>query len=355
MNIKKIFLLPFLILITHQATAMKLGSRKRPRTETPRIAPNAGNHNDSSSCFLNAACQALYYISSFREFMNATPKGQSATLDLLRDHFICMQVATEPKHVNTEEYPFRDVICEEINQEDMQHGQHDAHEFLDSILNNIRNELVKNDSDLAINMFDQLIIISIKQKIAHDKHVVHTEPQKPAEADKMIPLPLTKPTLLECCSDHFGPAEIKKYECPVCQSESGDRSKRVDATQLTTITSTPQLLIVQLKCFGHKNIDDTMVPYKKDDIISIPDELHFANGIYHIKAFVVHDGNSPSNGHYWTYAHTSDGWYCYNDTAEDRAQKVDELIVKMFLGKDVTVDLGDTRAYLLFFEKIGQA
>lgn len=319
------------------------------------MTSNAGNLNNGSDCFLNAVSQGLYHMPSFRAFIDATPIGQSATLDLLRKHILTMQNATTATNVKD----FRQNICKFIKNTEMTSGQHDAQEFLSAILDTIKTELANGQHTQAATKINKLINLDLTIINAHDSHTSTPSTQ----SDPLLSVALSSNDLSGCIGQHFKSTTIDGYECQDCKKEFGD-DKRVTVQQTTKIVTTPQMLVVQLKCFG---MTETYEPVKNLAIVKVPDILKINNDAYKVVSFVVHKGTTVNGGHYWNYSLTKDGkWFCYNDipakSAHGHAREIPTKVAQAYLGQFDDPRLQKegnraeaTRAYLLFFEKIIEA
>ncbi len=371
-----------------------VGKTKRPREEGSNettvitssieatmsfIRPNTGNYNDAWSCFLNSVCQALYHLIPFRSFMFATPLGQSATLDLLRAHFEIMRLATQPTHVNLsvsrDELSFREPLCSLINKFEMATGQHDAHEFFEAILETIKCEFTKGKHEESLKNLDSLNTITFSKTIS----CCNCETTSlTTDNSKEIQLTITSKMLEECLKAHLAPVELDEYECESCKESTGCPDLRVPATQIVEMIKTPKILTIQLRCFDFNHT--TGQGEKIFDIVKTPDTITFGGSTYQLRSFIVHNGDTPGRGHYWTYVKLDqDNWQCYNDTNQKKqfSRNIKKEIPQAYLGqvedpkllhpesveqeissvmqfgKDALV-AGITRAYLLFFEKVSE-
>ncbi len=264
---------------------------------------NKGNINGSGSdCFIDASCQALYHSPSFREFIDQTPKGQSATLDLLREHFNIIEKSAEPISISGTENYFRSKICDSLGNSDMKNGQHDAQEFINLVFNKIKEEVAGN-CDIS-GKFKKLF--STTSRIVTKCTSGHSGiPQLEDSGMLQLVLPLQQTNLTRCVEkvqakeDLLG---VEQYDCIGCK-------KKVDAEKTTTFTSLPRLLILHLSRFNNdltKNTNDVLLPH----------ELMVAGEKYQSKAVVNHLGGY-GNGHYTAYVKgTNDKWYRYDDLSD---------------------------------------
>jgi len=111
-------------------------------------APNKGNTNASSSCFLNAATQVMFHMKPLREYLSWAEKNNVYDLKSTPALFI--------KHINemaknesvVSPWSFRQAIAKNATEQgikDMAQGQHDAQEFLSHIIDTLISELKTYD------------------------------------------------------------------------------------------------------------------------------------------------------------------------------------------------------------------
>jgi ubiquitin C-terminal hydrolase len=71
----------------------------------------------------------------------------------------------------------------------------------------------------------------------------------------------------------------------------------------------PKMLILHLKRFSI--IGNSYI--KRQDLITLANELEFGNALYQLTGIVSHLGSNQKNGHYVYDRKHRDNWTCYND------------------------------------------
>ncbi len=279
---------------------------------------NHGCENAGSDCFINAPCQALYHLPSFRRFLVEAPNGRM--IALLKKHFFSMHENEKPLSITS----FRNSLCDVLHLSDREDpnddrkrserqkwrtNQQDAREFIESLLVNFGEELVPQDTKL-----NQLVGITISRQVSHllvngtthQGHPLH-------EISRILSVPIAGDTLKDCLTHDFKPELIEDFQCDFCPKDAQDRYIPVEAERTQKIIATSPLLIIQLQRF-HTLADGSL--RKMLHPVSIPENLDISNergsSSYQLRAFVVHRGTMIF-GHYWAYVRIGNKWYCYND------------------------------------------
>lgn len=302
------------------------------------IPPNMGNHNDSSSCFLNATVQALFHLQPFRYFLkyaqekNLYPPDTTST-DLI-NHINTMAENTQRIHVNREtddEDQFNDFRKLVTNRDheiaEMAIGQHDAHELLLHLLKKLSEE--SSDPQIAKTFLALLFSIGKKEELSYQNKIIRIK--EDSNTNQVTPSLTNEDTqdytsLNQFIEHEQEPANIMDYkldkEQAILIGNPDLTGTHATVQKQTKITKLPWIITIQL------NLADPANAYEEDDyelvipkikkLITIPEKI-FNN--YTLNSIAIHSGDSFDDGHYWTYARwVNDKWYHYDDISNPSSE-----------------------------------
>ena len=160
-------------------------------------------------------------------------------------------------------------------------NQHDAGEFLSSILSYMFKDSVTHEN------FDEQLFGGLWQNILTCKcgHINELPLEKMPE---IIPLEIYGETIQHCL-DHYFMSENVERSCTNCPSKIAEK--------ITAVISEPATLIIQLNRYEYDREKERIM--KKHSIIICPKNLTTPNGSkYSLSSFINHLGSTPQKGHY---------------------------------------------------------
>lgn len=303
-----------------------------------QLRPNRGNYNDDLSCFINSVIQMLYHSPQFMNFVISVPVGASPSLDLLRNHLMVMAAVPAVTHVSG----FRRQICPLVQMpgHNMAVGQHDASEFLERLFVKIAEEL-QGDHRQRFNDLIGTLIAHIWQHTLGDGTIHRLVEDRRSDNEYRLRLPIVGNSLGTCLDAYFAPVQDGRTTQDVCPRCIAERQQQIQYdTECTQITKVPQVFMIELERFDRT----PGRPAKKIDMIMIPQVMPLADARFQLMSFVVHCG-SLAAGHYWTYARCGGTWYCYNDCADNKARRVNDVEIAFMLGEKI--EQADQRAFIV--------
>jgi ubiquitin C-terminal hydrolase len=141
-------------------------------------------------------------------------------------------------------------------------------------------------------------------------------------------------SLDECLRNYFQDEKLEDlYECEKC-------SKRRKAVKSTSVTKTPNYLIIVLKKFSpttFKKIEER-IKYSFDVSLKKYCMGHCGETNYHLSSIIIHKGSKSNKGHYYTLARRKERhWTYFNDHIVKEMEQQSEV-----LGRD---------PYILIYER----
>ena len=310
--------------------------------ETPSYTedePTRGLRNTRSTCYMNSILQCLshtlplreFYVSDeYKQFLNKRGDLSSAfkrvmleLWDSTSQHSVDPYVLRREVKARTDRFP--------------DYTQHDAHEFMRFLLNELHEEINRasvetrkspadnetlreacarhltwEDSRIS-ELFGGMLRSEVCCSVCSDKSIVYIP-----FLDIALPIPRTRkrrpgsscPTVhLSDCYRIFSSEEtLDKEERPFC-SKCSDPTI---STKQLSIDKSPQLLVIQLKLFSHYPKRKMSTHVEFDDTWSFED---YANNThtYSLYGIVCHFG-TLRGGHYTAFCKYNGTWRCFNDS-----------------------------------------
>jgi len=240
-----------------------------------------------TACYQIATFAALLAVPSLRKCLlsDAAVNSQSAQYTaLLATHM--RRVCNSSKAVRCNDLLARASDLRERFSE----GQHDASEFLASLIEQLAAEpaLASWMQQLRRQESNNLLCL------ACDKSWTVRE-RDPEQLVMLAVRQSSAPTsLLECLSGYSAPAVPRDFVCRGCKAKSCT-SKSVE------VKAAPRLLVVVLK----RMLFDGARARKVTSPVAVPLSLHYAGRDYELNSLVVHRGSSTASGHYVTFGKCS--------------------------------------------------
>ena len=209
--------------------------------------------------------------------------------------------------------------------------QQDAHDALQTILQNMEEELVNDDASKKIieETFDGNITRSTTCSKCMNETTI-TDPMR----FMSLEIPENSNTLEECFKSNMEEEILCDKRCERCCT--------YEAKTKTLITVTPNVMIIQLKRFKKEG----RLPSKIKKRISVPPKLDIGeyaiqgeNSSYELASIINHKGGLAA-GHYTALVRDDqeDSWVLYDDELSER--------------KDVQDVILNKEAYILFYRKM---
>ena len=238
----------------------------------------------------------------------------------------------------------------------MSHPQpvhHDAHEFLNFILNSIdeslRGAAGGSDGPPARTWVEEIFggLLTNETKCLNCDTVTSRE-----EKFLDLSLDVEQNTSVTSCMRNFGSVETlrgeDKFFCDSCCSYQ-EAQKSMKVLQL------PSVMALHLKRFKYM---EQLQRFKKLSYrIVFPFELKVPNtaaatqapdSVYDLFAVVVHLGSGPNHGHYIAMVKSNDHWLLFDD---DAVELIDEARVRRVFGLSHDEQLSTETGYILFYRR----
>lgn len=245
---------------------------------------------------------------------------------------------------------FMDTLRSE-NEMFRQNMHHDAHEFLNYILNSVHDgysELTKKDA-----LRDTTFVHSIFEgTLASEVRCLTCENVTSRDESFLdLSLDIEENTSVSACMRAFSASEFlrekNKFYCEKCNGLQ-------EAERRMKIRRLPQILALHLKRFKYEpeiqrhvklqhvvRYETTLRVGNTTDDATDPDRL------YELYAVVVHLGGASYHGHYIACVRTDHlGWVLYDD---EHVERIPESVVMRFIGGE---DSGTACAYVLFYRTV---
>ena len=214
--------------------------------------------------------------------------------------------------------------------------QQDAVEFLQLIIDQI-DEKIPHIADV------------FKGKIQHDTYGVGVEYHTQSE-ENFTTLPL------EVCDQKDIEESLTTFLLPDYHNDyNAENIGKIDVQRYHKISEAPNILIIQLKRFSYDLKNHCRIKITKK--FDFPHHLDITRMMvnqenrveYDLIGVVVHIGNANA-GHYFSYCKDiNNQWICCNDSL---VKKFDgSLLPKVAAGENMTGNLRDDTAYILFYRK----
>eukprot|EP01102_Stenamoeba_stenopodia_P015194 TRINITY_DN5156_c0_g1_i2.p1 TRINITY_DN5156_c0_g1~~TRINITY_DN5156_c0_g1_i2.p1 ORF type:complete len:1058 (+),score=261.33 TRINITY_DN5156_c0_g1_i2:293-3466(+) len=241
--------------------------------------PVNGFTNNGLVCFISSVIQALRVVDPLIVGLRNLPNLSEFSLALL------------PKALNTSIMAIRERID---SKKFPMNKQADAHEFLLYLLSFFQSN---GGSELVTRCFQAHIDRKIQCTQCGKVSNLPTEPV----FDVMLGIQ-NQTSLNRAWSKEFATETVKDYHCETCQQTVSGRK----TTNLIPPVNPEFHMIVTLKWF----VDDTKINQNFD----IPLVMDVGGIPWYLSSIVFHSGNSPKEGHFYTWARWQGQWYECNDT-----------------------------------------
>ena len=263
------------------------------------------NPGGTNLCFSNAIMTLLMNIKAIRDIINGTTQlfYENLILQSLR------RIYQKQNLTVTSTQNLRRVVEEEClgsNQIRIfnNNDQCDAAEFLQSLLEH----LLIDDPHVSRNLFGQTM-----ETIYCMNANCNAADNKPSSDVVILTLPIVAPTLSMCLERYLGEAELER-DCPHCGCKQ--------ASQITSFTQDPGILIFQLKRFDAQGNKITKE-------VSVPSRLNLPSGtLYQIIGSANHYGQTVHSGHYTSSIYEKDTgkFFLINDEHQEELNSLHQII-----------------------------
>lgn len=328
-----------------------------------------GFENFGNTCYCNSVLQALYYCEPFRQevlkeraqteacqLVEGTPRAHSI-LQALGDLF--HELSSQKKRTGV--LSPRNFIIQLRKQNELFRGfmQQDAQEFLNYLLNEIDEHLLRNTQQKARKGIAQTVPATDAPKTfirkifqgsltnemkclccetVTSKEETFLDLSVDVEANSSITNCLRQFSATETLSCH------NKFYCEICCSLQ-------EAQKRLRIKSLPSTLIVHLKRFKYQ--EGVQRFNKLSHRVAFPLELRVPlqespEPLFDLFAVIVHLGSGPNHGHYICIVKSQSNWLQFDDEEVDLIPE--ELIQRCFgCTKDVQHNI--QTGYILFYQQ----
>ncbi|XP_071744660.1 ubiquitin carboxyl-terminal hydrolase 46 isoform X2 [Lepeophtheirus salmonis] len=333
--------------------------------------------NFGNTCYSNSVLQALYFCKPFRdkvlEYKAKNKRSKETLLTCLADLF--HSIATQKKKVGTIAPKKFIARLRKEKVEFDNYMQHDAHEFLNFLINHINeiilaernqtntksskqsgngtnampNNLNNNGSDANpptwINDIFQGILTS-------ETRCLNCETVTSKDEDFFdLSIDVEQNTSITNCLRNFSNTETlcndNKFKCDSCYSYQ-EAHKRLRVKRL------PNILALHLKRFKYMEQYNRFI--KVSHRVVFPLELRIFNTsddavnpdrMYDLVAVVIHCGSGPNRGHYISIVKSFGFWLIFDD---DIVDKIDASAIEDFFGLTADVQKSSETGYILFYQ-----
>ena len=249
--------------------------------------------NIGNTCYMNSTLQCLRFTIPLSKFFLLN--------DINTDNSLTDNFKSLVKKSWIEEKSFPPINFKRslgtINRRFMGSNQHDAHELLICILDQLNTSLLKQKITLINDLFRGYYKQTIKCTECNYESITKQE-------FTTLELPINGNNIHECLISYLSEEKLDKnnmYKCEKCK-------KNVCAIKKLEIDELPNFLIITLKRFNRNQ--------KINNNVSIPlKNFNLLNSIYNLYGTVNHFG-SLNGGHYTANVlHANDIWYNMNDSS----------------------------------------
>eukprot|EP00164_Ancoracysta_twista_P004672 GFYU01006317.1.p1 GENE.GFYU01006317.1~~GFYU01006317.1.p1 ORF type:complete len:403 (-),score=70.83 GFYU01006317.1:77-1285(-) len=334
-----------------------------------------GLENFGNTCYCNSVLQALYFCDPFRdqvlkyqlpqagkELTPAPDADGEHMLKCLADLFV--QIYTQKKRTGV--IPPRKFIQKLRKENELfrSYMHQDAHEFLNYLLNEIDDILVKeykknnpdvDQPDHALPTFVRDIFLG---KLTNETKCLCCETVTNRDESFLdLSLDIEQNSSITSCLRNFSNTETlareDKFYCDKCCSLQ-------EAQKRMRIKKLPTMLILHLKRFKYieqiqkyKKLNYKVVfPYNLK-VCNTAEDVEQCDREYELFAIVIHVGSGPNHGHYISIVKSHFHWLVFDD---DNVELIDEENVPQYcFGSAFDLAPQTDAAYLLFYRSVDES
>ena len=267
-----------------------------------KISNVCGIINEGDTCYVNSTLQAMYACTEFRT------QAIQAAVDMVRKG---KEPFTLTEHVNNLFLhmfltPKTDVSASSMVAQFDLHGQQDAQEFLNTVLNRL-------DPVVVGSIFRFKMQSSVRCFGCDDR----TSCEEPF---MMLDVPFRDgiTSLQELVELSLRPERLcgdNRFQCTTCKNLT-------DARRHMSMVCATNNLFIALKRFHYdeltKRRTKIMTSLNAPNLLAIPG----VTATYHLRAFVAHWGEDPMSGHYVACHEVAGSWMVFNDDRYDDMQTI---------------------------------